>query len=64
MVVVTLDGEPLLADPGFGISVLRPIPLEDGAEDEHGGWRYRLRGAGGRRSGVGAERWRDEHGGS
>ena len=41
--MVTLDGERLLADPGFGMSVLRPIPLADGAEDDHGGWRYRLR---------------------
>ena len=41
--VVTVDGERLLADPGFGMSVLRPIPLADGAEDDYGGWRYRLR---------------------
>ena len=25
------------------MSVLRPIPLADGAEDDYGGWRYRLR---------------------
>ena len=43
VVVVTIDGERLLADPGFGMSVLRPIPLADGAEDDYGGWRYRLR---------------------
>ena len=42
VVVVRLDGERLLADPGFGMSVLRPIALADGAEDDHGGWRYRL----------------------
>ena len=41
--LVTLDGERVLADPGFGMSVLRPIPLVDGAEDDYGGWRYRLR---------------------
>ncbi len=43
VVEVTLDGQQLLADPGFGLSILRPIPWEDGAEDDHGGWRYRLR---------------------
>jgi N-hydroxyarylamine O-acetyltransferase len=62
VVVVTLDGEPLLADPGFGMSVIRPMPLADGAEDDHGGWRYRLRevplGPG---RGWTLERWRDEH---
>jgi len=44
VVVVTLDGERLLADPGFGLSLLRPIPLVDGAQDDHGGWAYRVRG--------------------
>ena len=62
VVAVSIDGERLLADPGFGMSVLRPIPLEDGAEDDYGGWRYRLRalaiGAG---RGRVLERWRDEH---
>jgi N-hydroxyarylamine O-acetyltransferase len=62
VVVVTLDGERLLADPGFGMSVLRPIPLTDGAESDHGGWRYRLRevpvGIG---RGWALERWREEH---
>ncbi len=43
VVVVTIDGLRLLADPGFGISLLRPIPLEDGATDDHGGWTYRVR---------------------
>ena len=61
VLVVTLDGERLLADPGFGMSVLRPIPLADGAEDDHGGWPYRLRevpvGAG---RGWTLERRRDE----
>jgi N-hydroxyarylamine O-acetyltransferase len=62
VVVVTIGGEQLLADPGFGMSVLRPIPLADGAEESHGGWRYHLRavsvGAG---QGWALERWRDEH---
>jgi N-hydroxyarylamine O-acetyltransferase len=43
VVEVTLDGERLLADPGFGMSVLRPIPLQDGAEDDYLGWRHRVR---------------------
>ena len=62
VVVVTVDGDRLLADPGFGMSLLRPIPLLDGAEDDFGGWRYRLRSVpvgGGR--GWALERWRDEH---
>lgn len=42
MVVVTLDGRPLLADPGFGMSLLRALPLEDGATDDYQGWSYRL----------------------
>ncbi len=60
VVLVTLDGERLLADPGFGMSVLRPIPLEDGAEEDHGGWRYRLRAVPvGTGRGWALERWRD-----
>jgi N-hydroxyarylamine O-acetyltransferase len=62
VVLVTVDGEQVLADPGFGMSLLRPIPLADGAEDDFGGWRYRLRlvslGAG---RGWALERLRDEH---
>jgi len=60
VVLVTLDGERLLADPGFGMSVLRPIRLEDGAEEDHGGWRYRLRSVPvGTGRGWALERWRD-----
>lgn len=59
VVVVTLDGGQLLADPGFGLSLLRPIPMVDGATDDHGGWTYRLRevaeGAG---RGWALQRWR------
>jgi N-hydroxyarylamine O-acetyltransferase len=62
VVVVTVDGERLLADPGFGMSLLRTLPLVDGAQDDYGGWSYRLRavrvGAG---RGWALERWRDEH---
>jgi arylamine N-acetyltransferase len=41
---VVLDGQRLLCDPGFGMSLLRPIPMEEGAEDDYPpGWRYRMR---------------------
>ena len=44
VVEVVLDGRRLLCDPGFGMSLLRPIPMTDGAEDDHPpGWAYRLR---------------------
>jgi arylamine N-acetyltransferase len=44
VVEVVLDGERLLCDPGFGMSLLRPIPMTDGSEDDYPpGWRYRLR---------------------
>lgn len=42
VVIVTLEGEELLCDPGFGMSIVRPIPLQDGAEDDQDGWRYRV----------------------
>ncbi|NYI77553.1 arylamine N-acetyltransferase [Nocardioides panzhihuensis] len=41
--VVDLDGERLLTDPGFGLSVWRPIPLVDGAVDQLGGITHRVR---------------------
>ncbi|WP_341350988.1 arylamine N-acetyltransferase [Nocardioides convexus] len=41
-VEVVLDGERLLCDPGFGMSLLRPVPLVDGAESDQDGWRYRV----------------------
>ena len=60
VVVVTLGGERFLADPGFGLSLLRPIPLTNGATDAHGGWAYRVRevpeGSG---RGWALDRWRD-----
>ena len=47
VVVVDLDGERLLADPGFGMSFLRPLVLADGDTDDssdgRAGWSYRLR---------------------
>src|SRR5918993_4027657 len=44
VVEVVLDGQRLLCDPGFGMSLLRPVPMVDGAEDDYlPGWRHRLR---------------------
>jgi N-hydroxyarylamine O-acetyltransferase len=44
VVEVVLDGQRLLCDPGFGMSLLRPIPMADDAQDDYlPGWRYRLR---------------------
>jgi len=44
VVEVVLDGQRLLCDPGFGMSLLRAIPMVDGAQDDYlPGWRYRLR---------------------
>jgi len=43
VVEVVLDGQRLLCDPGFGMSLLRPIGLADGAEDDYlPGWHYRV----------------------
>lgn len=41
-VEVVLDGERLLCDPGFGMSLLRPVSLVDGAESDQRGWPYRV----------------------
>ena len=44
VVEVVLEGRRVLCDPGFGMSLLRPIPMSNGAEDDYpAGWRYRLR---------------------
>ena len=44
VVEVVLEGERLLCDPGFGMSLLRPIPMTDGARDDYlPGWSYRIR---------------------
>jgi N-hydroxyarylamine O-acetyltransferase len=60
VVVIAANGAKWLADPGFGMSLLRPIRLADGATDDHGGWSYRLRevpeGAG---RAWALQRWRD-----
>lgn len=42
-VEVRLDGERLLCDPGFGMSLVRPVLLADGAESDQRGWPYRVR---------------------
>jgi arylamine N-acetyltransferase len=44
VVEVVLDGSRLLCDPGFGMSLLRPIPMADNAHDDYlPGWRYQVR---------------------
>ena len=44
VVEVVLEGQRVLCDPGFGMSLLRPIPMTDGAEDDYlPGWSHRLR---------------------
>ncbi len=43
VVEVVLDGGRLLCDPGFGMSLVRPVPLVDGhVEEQAGGWRFRV----------------------
>jgi N-hydroxyarylamine O-acetyltransferase len=43
VVEVVLDGQRFLCDPGFGMSLLRPIVMTDGAEVADHGWGYRIR---------------------
>jgi N-hydroxyarylamine O-acetyltransferase len=42
VVVVSIDGEQLFCDAGFGFSTLRSIPLVDGAEDDYAGRSLRV----------------------
>ena len=42
VVAVRLDGTRWLSDPGFGLSLMHPIRLEDGAREDHRGWAYRM----------------------
>ncbi|TCP47346.1 N-hydroxyarylamine O-acetyltransferase [Tamaricihabitans halophyticus] len=43
VIEVSLDGQRLLADPGFGFSIRRPIPLVDEAQDTYRGATHRVR---------------------
>lgn len=43
VVMVDLDGERFICDPGFGRSPLAPIPLVDGADVTAEGWRHGIR---------------------
>jgi N-hydroxyarylamine O-acetyltransferase len=43
VVTVSIDGDELLADPGFGLSTIRPIALADGADDDYLGWPLQVR---------------------
>ena len=42
VVLVQIDGQRVLCDPGIGRPPLDPIPLRDGAEVTAGGWTHRL----------------------
>ncbi|WP_035928465.1 arylamine N-acetyltransferase family protein [Pseudofrankia saprophytica] len=61
LVIHDLNDTPLLADPGFGLSLLRPLPLTDGAtDDDHAGLAYQLRQVPiGDGHGWALHRWRD-----
>ncbi|TYL45771.1 arylamine N-acetyltransferase [Nocardioides sp. BGMRC 2183] len=47
-----------LCDPGFGMSLIRPIRLADGVEADHYGWRSKVVAADG--VGWSLHRWRDD----
>jgi N-hydroxyarylamine O-acetyltransferase len=63
VVVVHLDGEDLLTDPGFGRSLTCSMPLADGAEVEHEGMSLRLRRVHSRLTGDGWQLSRSTHDG-
>jgi N-hydroxyarylamine O-acetyltransferase len=42
VVVVDVEDERVVCDPGFGLTLLRPISQRDGATTSYGGWTYRL----------------------
>jgi N-hydroxyarylamine O-acetyltransferase len=54
VLAVRIEGARWLADPGFGLSLMHPIRLADGAQDDHGGWAYRVQRAEG---GSGGTTW-------
>lgn len=58
VVTVTIEGRRYLCDPGFGMSIVRPIPLEDGVKVDQDGWAYRLRRVDTPASGATWEMWR------
>lgn len=61
VVWVAVDGAWVLADPGFGMSLVRPIALADGATDDYLGWPYRVRRIPGERvTSWELARWRDD----
>lgn len=59
VVLVNVDGQRVLCDPGIGRPPLQPIPLADGAEVTAGGWTHRLRTTSEGDAGVGwsLDRW-------
>ena len=63
VVAVRLDGTRWLSDPGFGLSLMHPIALEDGARQDHGGWGYRMVRADNGASGATWELQREHDGG-
>jgi len=42
VLVVTLEGRRVLCDPGFGLSIVRPVELRDGTEVAQRGHRFRV----------------------
>ncbi|GAA1475675.1 arylamine N-acetyltransferase [Nocardioides aestuarii] len=56
--VVVLDGDPWLVDPGIGVPPLGPIRLEDGARLEGGVWTHEVR-----RDQAGWQLWRERSAG-
>jgi arylamine N-acetyltransferase len=63
VVTVRLDDTRWLSDPGFGLSLMHPIRLEDGAQEDHGGWAYRVQRVESPRSGATWELQRQRDGG-
>ncbi|MFC5749615.1 arylamine N-acetyltransferase family protein [Actinomadura rugatobispora] len=58
LVRVEVDGGLWICDVGFGAGPLAPLPFEDGAEAEQGGWAYRLERLTGDAGGLpGAQEW-------
>lgn len=45
VVTVAIDGRKFLTDPGFTLTISRPIELRNGARAEQGGWEFQVRKA-------------------